>query len=81
MNKEIDFKKFLLCLLVYVLFLSVGIGFFLKKVNPFCKVDSPCMEAICTDCESNDGKKECHDCSILNEDDERIWVGSCIFKE
>ena len=81
MNKGIDLKKFLVVLFVYLILLCIVLYFFFSKTNPFCKKNSPCLEATCTFCESKNGKKECHECSIFNEKEERVWVGNCIFEE
>lgn len=81
MNREIDLKKYFLFLCIYLFILFLVLYFVFGKINPFCKIESPCLKADCSLCESKNGKKECHECSIFNEDDERIWVGSCIYEE
>lgn len=83
MNKEISLKSFLIGLV----FLSVGliiiINIWFSKANPFCKMDldNPCAFAICDSCERIDGKRMCSDCNIYNEDDDRIWLGGCVFDD
>lgn len=81
MNKEIDLKKFLVVLLVYLLVVSILLIFVFGKIKPFYNDDNPCNKASCSLCHKQDGKKYCNECSIFNEKEERIWVGSCIFEE
>lgn len=83
MNREIDFKKFLLFLTGYFLILSCCLFFAFGRMQPLClrEKDTPCAMATCTSCESKNGKKECSECSIFNEKEERIWVGTCIYEE
>lgn len=81
MNKEISFKKFLILLFCYLLFLSISLCVLFTKTKPFCKSNHPCITATCVSCESKNGKKECKECSLFNEKNERVWVGNCIYEE
>lgn len=81
MNKEINLKKFLMFLSLFLLCLIAILYFIFTKAKPLCKErDNPCTKAVCNDCTYIDGKKVCNSCNIYNEKDERIWTGGCVYK-
>lgn len=80
MNKEIDLKKFLLFLSLFLLCFILVLYFVFTRVKPLCKEkDNPCIQAVCNECTNTNGKKICKDCNIYNEKEERIWTGGCIY--
>lgn len=80
MCKEVDLKKFLLSLGVFLVLLSVVLYFVFTKTTPLCSVNGNyCKVATCNRCVENDGKRICSDCSVFNKEKERIWTGGCIY--
>lgn len=79
MNGKINLKKFLLFLLIFLLVLGISYYIYLKK-HKICDIkNNPCKYATCSSCKLIDDNKICN-CSIVNKDEERIWVGTCINK-
>lgn len=80
-NKEIDFKKFLLFLVIFIISIALCLGGLFSKLKPLCKNDdNPCRKAVCNNCQRKNGQKICYDCNIYNKDEEHIWTGSCIYE-
>lgn len=81
MNKEIDLKKYLLFLSVFLLLLIVALFLIFSKSKPLCsKENNPCKKALCNQCTLKEDKEYCSDCNIFNEENDRVWTGSCIFE-
>ncbi len=82
MNKEISLKKFMISLFLFLIFLSIVLFFIFREFKPICYVNTnECKKAVCSKCKEENNQRFCQNCSLFNEDNNRIWTGECIFNK